>query len=487
MYFFLGIFIYKDYGVAWDEVLQDNIGHANVDYIVRGDGFLLSDAFPDKYYGPSYEIVVRGIGEVLHLTRDYQFYMLYRHIVNFITFFAGVVFFYLLCLHRFKNYFLSLLGSAFLVLSPRLFSDAFYNSKDTVLLAFFIITFYSMIKFFEKKTPVRLLALAALSAFTVDIRIVGVILPFFVGLLFLKDLRLSKNKKTINYFVCYLLLLCILVFAMWPYLWSNPIENFFTAWKTFSHYVMDVKNLYMGSYVSAKNLPWHYIPVWMFITTPPLYIFLFIIGLIRLSMQVRKNAQDVLYLLWFFLPLVMVIVFRSTLYNAWRHVFFVYPAFLLIALHGVLYLLKMGKQIVIFILISSLLYTAATMISLHPYEHLYFNIFAGSDMNKIRMNFETDYWGLSYRKGLEYILAHDTSEKIIIYPDTAPAAYNSHLIPVEERKRLGYVWQWELTEKEKPRPMYYMTTFFNSRKEPALEEVYSVNVRGAKIMTVYRW
>jgi len=36
---------------------------------------------------------------------------------------------------------------------------------------------------------------------------------------------------------------------------------------------------YFGSEISGRKLPWHYIPVWMVITTPPLYLALSITGL----------------------------------------------------------------------------------------------------------------------------------------------------------------------------------------------------------------
>ena len=102
--------------------------------------------------------------------------------------------------------------------------------------------------------------------------------------------------------------------------------------------------LYLGSFVSATTLPWHYVPVWIIITTPIVYTFGFLIGCITSGAAILKEPfmfytnhqkrNDAIFLSWFFLPLVAVIVLKSVVYDSWRQLFFVYPAFLLISLKG---------------------------------------------------------------------------------------------------------------------------------------------------------
>ena len=64
----------------------------------------------------------------------------------------------------------------------------------------------------------------------------------------------------------------------WPYLWSDPLVNFVSTLKNMSAYAWRGSIFYLGDYISAENLPWHYPLVWIFITTPVLYLFLFISG-----------------------------------------------------------------------------------------------------------------------------------------------------------------------------------------------------------------
>jgi len=60
------------------------------------------------------------------------------------------------------------------------------------------------------------------------------------------------------------------------------------------------------------------------------------------------------------------------------------------------------------------------MVKNHPFEHLYFTRFAGRDMQEIKQRFELDYWGLSNRQALEYIVRTDTSRRIRVFPLNYP-------------------------------------------------------------------
>ena len=53
------------------------------------------------------------------------------------------------------------------------------------------------------------------------------------------------------------------------------------------------------------------------------------------------------------------------------------------------------------------------MVRAHPYQNLYFNVLAGKDW---KSRFELDYWGLCNRRALEYILEHDSSPVIKVWP-----------------------------------------------------------------------
>ena len=68
----------------------------------------------------------------LHDEREIYFL---RHLLNFLVAWAGAIAVWLLALRRFGDWRPALLAAAFLVFSPRLFAESFYNSKDIVFMA----------------------------------------------------------------------------------------------------------------------------------------------------------------------------------------------------------------------------------------------------------------------------------------------------------------------------------------------------------------
>jgi hypothetical protein len=76
------------------------------------------------------------------------------------------------------------------------------------------------------------------------------------------------------------------------------------------------------------------------------------------------------------------------------------------------------------------------MIRNHPYQNVYFNFLAGKETTK---NFEADYWGLSYRQVLQYLLDHDSSDIIKIFSVNWPGEANADILPIKQKERLQFV------------------------------------------------
>jgi hypothetical protein len=119
------------------------------------------------------------------------------------------------------------------------------------------------------------------------------------------------------------------------------------------------------------------------------------------------------------------------------------------------------------------------MVRNHPYQNVYFNSMAGRTLPEISRSFEMDYWGLSYRKALEYILKNDSDPLIDICVANHPGRFNALILPRKDRKRLRYV--------KRPEEAKYFLTEYRRHKEayPYKNEYYSVVVDGAKILTVF--
>lgn len=502
-YLFIGISIFKHYGISWDEHWQRRIGIINSLYASKEVQRLLIDE--ERYHGAAFETLLVTIERILNLTESSRAIFFMRHLVTFLLFYTGVLFFYLLCKYRFGSWKIGLLGSLFLILSPRIFAHSFYNSKDIACLAMFIISIYTLIRYLDKKTFSAAAFHALACALLIDIRIVGIIVPFFTLIFLIADLLIIKTNKTkckkiiVSFFIHAFLLIFFTV-LFWPVLWENPFHHFINAFKLMSRYSWSGEVLYLGNYVKATNLPWHYIPVWIIISTPVFYTFWFFTGcFVSMKLLLRNLTQfylskrnDFIFIVWFFLPLVVVIGIRSVLYDGWRQMFFVYPAFLMLSLVGLTSLFEFIKLkfqglnykiisvTLIFIIAFSLINTAQFMVRYHPYQNVYFNMLAGRDMNEIKNNFELDYWGLSYRKGLEYILKKDRNKIIKVYVANWPGKANAHMLTSDDIKRLLYVKNLEEAK-------YFLSNYrWHKEEYPLKEEYYSIKIDGAKIMVVYK-
>jgi len=121
----------------------------------------------------------------------------------------------------------------------------------------------------------------------------------------------------------------------------------------------------------------------------------------------------------------------------------------------------------------------------HPYQNLYFNKLTGG-IKGAQNRFDMDYWGLSYRKGLEYILKTDTGNSIPFATFNTGGKDNVLLLPEEQRNRLVNVGDINNAS-------YFLTNFRGgSPIRTSMDNIYpykkyySVKIDGVEILVVYR-
>lgn len=495
LFFISSASVLKDYGLSWDEEFQwkDN-GEVVYNYVFNDEREALLQG-NEKYHGPAFELILVFAEKALGLWDTRAVYLM-RHCLTFLTFFISVIFFYFLCIRCFKSWKLALIGCIFLVLSPRIFADSFYNSKDIVLLSFFIIGMVTLLRFHQTPTYINAILHAFICAFAIDTRILGIILPLttlgFIGIDFIQAF-ITKRKSGIQYgsvlvFVIFLIGLTIL---FWPVLWEGPVFHFTAALVEMSKYHWKENVLYAGSLMPATALPWHYLPVWIAISTPFSYLLLFFVGVFFIMKHLVKQPLDfiinqqqyLLMLICFFLPLMVIILLKSVVYDAWRHVFFVYPAFILIALCGLKFLKDIffiKRRLLLSIMVAGIIvFNFLIMIQLHPYENVYFNFLAGKDMQVVKNRYELDYYGLSSKQALEYILKNDASPKIKFNAIMLPQVLNVKFLPLEKRRRIEFT---ELKEAD-----YFIGQYrAGNQHYPFENEVFSAKVGNASIISVFK-
>jgi hypothetical protein len=129
----------------------------------------------------------------------------------------------------------------------------------------------------------------------------------------------------------------------------------------------------------------------------------------------------------------------------------------------------------------ALIMVSLKMASLHPMEHLYMNSLAGEDREKIKNNFESDYWGLAEREVLEEVLKKDSSPQITILAENTPGELNALVLSPNDRARIRYTKKQEEAD-------YYIADYRWRKAEdyPYKKEVYSVMIGNAKIATAFK-
>lgn len=466
----LGAWLVADYGVSWDEPVDHLNGLVSLKHVATlvapewaARQPLLQQVPPlagyvDNDHGVLFELPLA----LLHtlLPNDLPTYYLWRHMATFLVCVGGIWALYRLALLRFQNQYAALFTALLLVLSPRMFAESFYNAKDLVFLAAFTLGMYTLARLLARPTLGRALVHGLATAAALDIRILGsMLVPFTLTLLALEaalPTHQGLSRARLGAVgAAYLLSTVGAGIAGWPYLWAAPLDNFLQAFEAMRQFRWQGKVLYLGEYESAQTLPWHYAPVWLLVTTPFAYTLGALGGLLLHTRQLFRQPRavlgtyagrlDLLFCGWLLGPLMLVIGLHSVLYDGWRHLYFVYPALLLLAMGGGWRLWQWGQQTaqrqrvaltVAGLVALEMAVTAVRMGRMHPQQQVYFSFLP---THKIEQWFERDYWGLSYRQGLEYLARTYPQGPILVDPQhLAPFENNRALLPAADRQRFVF-------------------------------------------------
>ena len=441
----VGLAVSKDYGSFWDEGIERYSGIVNLNGVAhlilpritqkieerKGITIPPLSEYGNKYYGVILQVPLAGWEMLKGSSLDKRHMWQGRHLILFLFVFLSSICLFLLLKKAIGHWRFGLLGVAFFWTTPRFFAESFYNVKDVGFLAAFIIGFYFVIRFYESSKTGRAVAVGITSAFAAAVRLLGGV--FLIFAFFFEVWKLKRHEVYLKAFLIRMVAL-IASFAaflvlFYPASWSNPFKFFVEAASVMGNYPWNGDVLFLGSVLNAHHLPWYYLPVWIFITTPIPVLLFFAIGLVTGFIRLLKGNyafSELKTALWstsallIFGFLALVFVMRPTLYDGWRHFYFLYAPITAIAVVGVAeswsfvfriwsagYTARLSVSVVALLLIFSPV--CFWMIRNHPFQYVYFNPLARPTAFSL---FERDYWGVSQIKGLEYIMRTDTRSTI---------------------------------------------------------------------------
>ena len=517
----MGLFLYQDYGISLDEPAQRLIGIVNLNYVgqVFGIESIIGNAhftnfsnltlatLEDRHYGVIFELPA-ALMEIFFHAEDIRGIYLMRHLLTYFYFLLGVTSLYGLANLRFKDWRISLLACSMLILSPRIFSDAFYNDKDIVFMSVFSLASLTMIWFLMYPSWKKVIFHALTSAIAIDTRLIGIVIPLMTIIIFSARLPYMgmSTKRIAILALMYLTTFPLITITLWPYLWANPLTHLLEAFEFISRHPHSAALIFQGRETLTNQLPWYYIPVWISITTPILYLMSFSIGAIvniRLlfiyQLKILQNNNQLIDAIFFALflgPITAIAISHTSIYNGWRHLYFIYPFFILISINGLIKIwaligtYRYGTIFLASVLSANFMYIASWMVINHPLQNLYFNSLAGQNWNS---SYEIDYWGLANRIALQKILKIDKGDSITIWPGSnskfksgEPTVFSDQLL-LEESKIRERVTSPDNIEDSK-----YIITSSKANYSPnylwqhgMFEKIDSVSINGSEILAIF--
>ena len=433
LFLLTGLATAGDYGLSLDELTQRQIAQANLNHLLNRAGSASPPANPDidtaqlipsdRYYGIAFELPLLLAEQALGL-EDYSAVHRLRLILTHLFFIVGGYFCYRLACRLFNNRLIALLALLLFLLHPRLYAHSFVNSKDLPFLTLLMIALYLLERAFRRDTPTAFLLLGIAVGLLTNLRIMGAMLiPAVIAMRALDLFYGGRPQRKHHLLTAGLFLLAagLTWYAATPYAWSNPLDYLTASLDLTVNHPTILRQLFQGELLPSNALPPHYTLTWFAITTPPLILLLGLIGLaavvargLRRPAALFRNTRlrfALLLLAALLLPPLAAALLGANQYGGWRHFFFAYAPFCLLAAHGGRWLLtalarlRPGRPAAIALTAAGLSLVLLQMTQIHPLQYSYFNFLVSrAAPEHLRTRYEMDYWRFSYRDALEYLL-----------------------------------------------------------------------------------
>jgi len=464
LYLVLGLFIFKDYGMSFDENYSREDSLVAYNYMVGLENSRSKavrefaktipniEEYPEKH-GTALHIPLVAIEHLYNFELPTRTVYLMRHVFLFLNYILAAFCFYAVLWRRYPKSFTPLAGVLLFILYPRFFAEAFYNNKDILFYCWYMISACAILRWLEKPSVPRALLAGGALALATNTRILALSL-LLLALAFYIAKALLEKKKALDVIIkpALLAVFFLTVYtAVSPLTWKNPVAGIVEIFEFFLRFnLWEGQHFYIGEWIT-KEVPWHYIPVWIVISSPVLYTVLFLVGTASFAAAVARSKEKLRYMLCenmydsfftalFWATLIGFIGFGIYMYNGWRHAYAIFCPLLYIAVYGlnaVFGFLRKKHRYAGYaaaaVVAASMVATTAWIITHHPYQYVYFNSLAAP---YARDNFDRDYWGVSGNDSLGYILENDSREYITFAP---PHPSTWFLLSEQDQKRV--LWQ----------------------------------------------
>jgi 4-amino-4-deoxy-L-arabinose transferase-like glycosyltransferase len=192
---------------------------------------------------------------------------------------------------------------------------------------------------------------------------------------------------------------CLMFFALWPWLWLDPIGRAL-AFFGFHLTHADVPAFYLGE--PYREAPFHYPFVITLVTIPVVSLVVILIGIAR-SHRGRTAPATLYIAMSALVPLIVVAMPGIPKYDGARLFLTAFPFLALLLGRGLAALLerlsgsRARRAALGAYALGLVATTVPAMAKVHPYEFCYFNELVCGYRGAFALGFESEYWGSSYR------------------------------------------------------------------------------------------
>ena len=377
-----------------------------------------------KYYGQSVDNLTALVNRIFNVEDEFQT----RHFTGAFFFWLLLLFAGLIGFQLSGSYWVSALTVVSLLAMPRLFGQAFGNLKDIPFATGYLISVFFMIRIIREMPGPKwntTIFLGLAIAFTNSVRIGGLILFAYYGLalitfFILKPFLLKQIFTTklglvrlLGQNLAILLIGYLVGLLFWPFALQNIFLHPFESLRVMEHYKVSIRQIFEGEWFWSTDLPWYYLPKWLFISTPEFIFYGFSVFLnlfiTKFKISMGKQLFYELFLLFMlFFPIIYVMSIGANLYSGVRQMLFilslvgVFSAIGIIKLIGVVKLksFKITAVVVYFIL---MILPVKQQAETFPADYIYFNSVSGGNKNAWS-NYEYDYYFHGIKKSSEYLI-----------------------------------------------------------------------------------
>ena len=501
-----GVAVVDDYGVTGDEAAQRQIARANANYALGVSNEL--SIGHNRYYGIAFETPLLLAERALGL-RDSRPIYLTRHLLTHLFFIAGGFACAMLAYRMIGSRWIATFAMLMFLLHPRLYAHSFVNTKDIPFAALLIIALYLVHRAFRKDTLGAFLLCGIAAGLALNLRVFGLMLLPLMLAMRAPDLWQANKSERMRILASagvFAAAALATLYIIHPYYWENPLR-FIEGMRVLAQHPNILNNLFMDEIYRSDAVPWNYIPVWFAITAPPLTLAFGAIGCAAVCRQAiarpfaalrdRETRFRVLLLGCFATPVVVAIALQSNIYNGWRHMYFLWAPFCLLAAVGLHTItnIRMGWDIWkvvarlpgwdrgrrrLHIAQCALAYggagfglitTLTAMAALHPHQQVYFNTLTDTKTpGALAKRYDMDYLRVSRKQLLEHLLARYPDETLRVWTGRRSAL----ILPSSDRERIVHALAPDAD-------FYFSARLYQRRDMPEPPKLYSIEAYGSDI------